>query len=179
MKKILNFISKYALAINIALFILSFALFFLPFIGVPKQFITLGHKSFYNILGIVKNGIEIHEYIIDRCVVYLLFFLILWIMQIANIILARKIPLLNVFSTIPFTGIFIYSMYIFADSTIQIPHIGFFVILLIFCFYLFETIVVITLRLPNCKPREHKPTDKERIAELERRITELEEKNIE
>lgn len=172
MKKILDFLSKYALVINIALFFLSFALFFLPLNATPKKFVELGVNSYNPIMYIVQNGIEIPEYCLDYCVVYLLFFLILWILQIVSIILSKKKPFLNVFGIVPFTGIIIYTIYLFADNNL-IPHIGFFIMLVLFCFYLFELIVYLLSRQQLIQPREHKPTDKERIAELEQQVAEL------
>lgn len=169
MKKILDFITKHALVINIVLFILSFVLFFLPLNAIPKKYIELGISGYNPIMLIVQNGIEVPEYCLDYCVVYLLFFLLLWIVQIASIILSKKKPTLSIVSIIPITGILIYTIYLFADNT-MIPHIGFFVILLLFFFYVFESIVFLILKQ---SVSNHNPTDKERIAELERQVAEL------
>lgn len=175
MKKILDFLSKYAFVINIILFVLSFVLFFLPLNTIPWKKEIPGVKSYSTIMYIVQNGIDIPEYCLDYCVVYLLFFLLLWIAQVASIVLSKNKPVLSIVSLLPFTGIFIYTIYLFADNT-MIPHIGFIIMLILFCFYVFESVIFLIPKLPS--HREHKLTDKEHIAQLEKRISELEERDV-
>lgn len=112
-------------------------------------------------------------------------FIIFWFAIISLIIvLVQHFKHKKVNKPLIYLPLMFYIIYILVDviisttkSIIEIPFVGFYLAIIL------EVLVILYCagfqHFPAHKPREHKPTDKERIAELERQVAELKEKDAE
>ena len=178
-------IEKRSIYISLVLFVLYFAIFFIPYIAFPKSFAVPSEDSAFHILYIVCPLLRQEGYSdeLSAGVFAIIFvYLALWITQLAAVFVSKKHPYFFLASLIPFSVVFFGTIYMVDGMSLwSSPSAGVFIMAAIYAFLL---IVAIAWALPlikraiegfkNRPPREHKPTKAERIAELEARVRELE-----
>lgn len=185
MSCIRTFVEKRSFYISIALFVLYFAVFFIPYLSFPSGFEEPSEDSAFHILYIVCPHLyqtgqtdELQLYVFAILFVYL----VLWTTQIVSVLFSKKHPYLFLASLIPFSVVFFGTIYMVEGMSLRSsPSAGVFIMAAIYAFLL---LVAVAWALPLIKraierfksrpPREHKPTNAERIAELEARVRELE-----
>ena len=180
-----TFVEKRSLYISLVLLVLYFAVFFIPYIAFPKGFAEPSEDSAFHILYIACPLLRQEGYSDDLSVgVFAIIFvyLVLWITQLAAVFVSKKHPYFFLASLIPFSVVFFGTIYMVDGMSLWYsPSAGVFIMAAIYAFLL---IVAVAWALPLIKraterfksrpPREHKPTKAERIAELEARVRELE-----
>ena len=183
-----TFVEKRSLYISIALFVLYLAVFFIPYVA-PNDYWE-GYDAFedsaFHILTDIcpppETTLDIEELQVHSFAIIFVY-LALWITQIVAVFVSKKYPYFFLASLIPFSVVFFGTAYMvdgWAKSSVP-PSAGVFIMAAIYAFLL---IVAVAWALPlikraierfkNRPPREHKPTKAERIAELEARVRELE-----
>ena len=188
MSCIRTFVEKRSLYISIALFVLYFAVFFIPYVA-PNDY-WAGYDAFEdsafhiltNICPPPENTLNIKELQVHSFAIIFVY-IALWITQFVAVLVSKKHPYCFLASLIPFSVVFFGTAYMvggWAKSSVP-PSAGVFIMAAIYAFLL---LVAVAWALPLIKraierfksrpPREHKPTKAERIAELEARVRELE-----
>ena len=175
MEKIKNFVVKYQLWFKIICALLALSSFF-----APQIFLSLnGDTVSYTLLHIYEansygpDSLLAIELIIPLCVLFCLCALL----YLVSIFVKKKsfcffisICYFVTFLSLAIEHIFLCSAYKNASSSINtIPHVGFFLALILFIFDCFVLYVLIKHRKENIPP-----TKSDRIAELEKKVAELE-----
>ena len=179
------FVEKRSFVISLLLLGLYIALFFIPYVaatGYWKDYAEFEDCAFRILKSICPP--PNYETNVEELQLYsfaiLFVFLSLWITQIVAIFLSKKRPFSFLASIIPFSVVYFGTIYMVASwAEYDVPpSAGVFIMTLIYAFLL---LVVVAWMQPFIKkaidsrpPREHKPTKEERIAELEARVRELE-----
>ena len=167
--------------ISFAMPFVVFILFFIPFLCVnlpSAQSETGDITAFEAYSPSVFDTASIDDNVLQGCTIT--FFILALAISIATAILSRKHPVCACFNAISAAYFWIYAAVVIPDFYVwdTTPHAAFYISLILSAFFLAVFIAYavkwLKARLDSRPPREHKPTKAERIAELEARVRELE-----
>lgn len=182
MNKLFTVLHRNSRIISILLFIVSFCLFFIPFTEPLYQRPLPLENSAYEIM---RSLVRYPEFTSLSMFAIMFVYSVLWLSLIFSIFFSKKYSFIFLWSGLPFSVVFfgtIYMVWERAKSNVP-PSAGVFIMAIVYAFYLLSLCVAIwyavrhklfhRMKLVICRPREHKPTKSERIAELERQVAEL------
>ena len=167
MKKALRFVS-------IAMPFVVIVLFFVPFLVIVQGKGSMARWHAFSAFHFAQSL----DTVAQGCTIA--FFVLALAISIAAAILFCKHPVCVCFNAISAAYFWIYAAAVIPDFYVwdATPHAAFYISLILSAFFLavFVAYAVKWLksRLDSLPPREHKPTKAERIAELEARVRELE-----
>lgn len=156
------------------LFVLSFALFFVP-ISSPERY-----PLEYSPYTITRLFVQHPDAGANYAFAILFVFVTLWALEIIAVIVSKKCPLFFICATIPFSVVFFGTIYL-VSAVLTPASAGVYIMAVIYVFLLCAIVAMFVqfthpdLRKPKPE-RKRKPSKDERIAELEERVRELEQK---
>ena len=171
MARFISFFRSNSRIICAVLFVLSFALFFIP-ISSPERY-PLEYSPYIMTRLFIQHSDAGASY----AFAILFMFIVLWALEIVAFLVSKKSPFLFVWAIFPFSVIFFGTIYLVA-VVFSTASASVYIMSIMYAFFLCAVIATIAYRAPaEPKPeRNRKPSKAERIAELEARVRELEDK---
>lgn len=174
MARYVSFFRRNSRVICAILFALSFTLFFIP-LSSPQQY-----PLEYSPYTITKLFVQHPDVGAVYAFAILFVFVVLWVSEIVALIVSKKYPLFFVCAIIPFSVIFFGSIYLVAEI-LPPANAGVYIMAITYAFFLCATIAMFAQFAHSalCPPkpeRKRKLSKDERIAALEARVRELENK---
>ena len=160
--------------VSIAMPFVVFALFFVPFLVIVQGEGSMVRRLTFSTFQCAQSW----DSVLQGCTIA--FFIFTLAISIAAAILSRKHLICVCLNAVSVAYFWIYTAIVMPDFYVwdTTPHAAFYISLILSAFFLavFVAYAVkwLKVRLDSLPPREHKPTKAERIAELEARVRELE-----
>ena len=165
---------KALLIVSIAMPFVVIVLFFVPFLVIVQGKGSTARWHAFSAFHFAQSW----DTVAQGCTIA--FFILALAISIAAAILFCKHPVCVCFNAISTAYFWIYAAVVIPDFYVwdATPHAAFYISLILSAFFLAVFIAYavkwLKSRLDSRPPREHKPTKAERIAELEARVRELE-----